>query len=313
MHRIARFFRRLRGTVERLLYATPSPAAKTALLGLGVASTAALTLVRVATDARFTFSLLLLVPTMLVAWYLGQRWGLAMAALAVTGWLVADLAAGSAMLPADAYVNAAVRALVFGLVAAAFAGLREAHRQLTALAHYDPLTGLANRRLFAMVLDQERRRARRYHRPLSIACLDLDAFKPVNDRYGHSAGDRVLAAIAQSLQGALREVDFAARLGGDEFAILLPDSDEASARTVVSKLRAAWQALPACRDYGVGVSIGVATFAGPPPPADEMLAAADRLLYEAKRSGRDATRYATAGPEVGPRVATASSSDGQRA
>jgi diguanylate cyclase (GGDEF)-like protein len=290
---VARYFRRLRGPIERLLYAVPSPGAKAALLGFGVVLTALLTLVRVATAARFTFSLLLLVPTILVAWYLGRRWGFAMAALAVSGWLVADLAADSAMLPADAYVNAAVRALVFGLVAAAFVELREAHRQLAALAHYDPLTGLANRRLFAMVLDQERRRARRYHRPLSIACLDLDAFKPVNDRYGHPAGDRVLAAIAQSLQAGLREVDFAARLGGDEFAILLPDTDEASARAVVSKLRTAWQALPACRDYGVGVSIGVATFADAPPPADEMLAAADRLLYEAKRSGRNATHYAT--------------------
>jgi diguanylate cyclase (GGDEF)-like protein len=102
--------------------------------------------------------------------------------------------------------------------------------------------------------------------------------------------------MAQSLRAGLREVDFAARLGGDEFAILLPDSDEASARTVVAKLRAAWQALPACREYGVGVSIGVATFAEALPPAKQMFAAADRLLYEAKRSGRDTTRYRPAPP-----------------
>ncbi len=286
-----RRFPKVRASIERLLYAEPPPAVKAAIMAFGVGLTIVLTFVRVATAARFTFSLVLLLPAMAAAWYLGQRWGLAMAALAVAAWLFADLAAGAAVPAFDAYVNAAVRALVFGLVALAIARLRDAHRELGALAYHDPLTGLANRRLFAMILEQERRRARRYRQPISVAYLDLDDFKPVNDRYGHLAGDQVLVAVAQSLRQALREVDFAARLGGDEFAILLPDCGVEPARTVVAKLRAAWQHLPACGDYGVGVSVGVATFEAAPRSVDEMLAAADRLAYAAKRAGKDATRH----------------------
>jgi diguanylate cyclase (GGDEF)-like protein len=285
---------RVAGLNSFLAWATnfePGRHARYALLTIAVALTLLLGLVRVATEARFTFSLLLLLPTMMAAWYLGHRWGFAVASLAVGAWLVADLLAVDNFDSIDAYINAGVRAVVFWLVAAAFAALRAAHRQLNALAHSDALTGLANRRLFNATIEVERRRAARFAHPLSLASLDLDGFKALNDRRGHAAGDAVLVEVGRWLGEWLREVDCAARVGGDEFAIVLPECGPDAARGLAARLRDAWAQRAPHRRHGIDVSIGIVTFEPPPPSVDEMIAAADGAMYEAKREGKGTTRH----------------------
>ena len=176
--------------------------------------------------------------------------------------------------------------------------LEAANAELAHLASSDGLTGLANRRQFETVLDRECRRAAREAVPLSLLLLDVDAFKSYNDCYGHQAGDRCLQAVAASLGGlARRPADLAARYGGEELVLLLPGVPEAGAALVAERVRAAIEAL-SLRHEGnsraggvVTVSVGSATifpsYEDPRTDGPELVAAADRALYEAKRLGRN--------------------------
>jgi len=176
--------------------------------------------------------------------------------------------------------------------------LKEALEQMERMAATDGLTGLANRRRFDGVADEEWRRCGREHQPLSVLLLDADHFKLFNDRYGHLAGDGCLRAIASQLAAvARRPGDLAARYGGEEFLLLMPRTDRAGALCVAERVRKlvldlaiAHQGSPA--PSVVTVSIGVAT-AWPRDPGSgpknvsALLAAADTALYQAKNRGRN--------------------------
>jgi diguanylate cyclase (GGDEF)-like protein len=149
-------------------------------------------------------------------------------------------------------------------------------------ARTDPLTGLGNVRAFRAAAEAEVARCRRYHRPLSLALVDLDDFKQVNDTHGHGAGDDVLRATAQHLAESVRSTDTVARVGGDEFVILLPETDPAQAAAAVGHLRSR----PVAADLPVGFSVGVVTYADDPPSVEDILAEADRAMYAEKRAGR---------------------------
>jgi two-component system cell cycle response regulator len=166
--------------------------------------------------------------------------------------------------------------------------LLEQTRRLEALIFEDTLTGLANRRYILTQLGSLVSGARRHGRPLSVAIVDIDHFKPVNDEYGHQAGDRVLVAVARCLSIHLRAEDHLGRLGGEEFLVVLPDTDGPAAERVTDKLRCE----VACTRVGheghelsVTVSIGMATWEGEPP--EDLLRRADSALYAAKAAGRD--------------------------
>jgi diguanylate cyclase (GGDEF)-like protein/PAS domain S-box-containing protein len=176
--------------------------------------------------------------------------------------------------------------------------LKDALEQMERMAATDGLTGLANRRHFDGVAEQEWRRCARQHQPLSVLMLDADHFKLFNDRYGHLAGDRCLVSIASQLAAAARRPgDLAARYGGEEFLLLMPHTDRAGALAVAERVRKlvldlaiAHEATPA--PSLVTVSIGVST-AWPREPVSGpssvsiLLAAADAALYQAKSGGRN--------------------------
>jgi diguanylate cyclase (GGDEF)-like protein len=146
---------------------------------------------------------------------------------------------------------------------------------LRSTAQKDPLTGLANRRLWDERLDEELKRSQRTDQALSIAMIDLDGLKAVNDRNGHDAGDRLLEELARVWAIAIRgSGDFLARLGGDEFGLLAPNSDSVGIRRLTERLG---EVLPS----GVVVSIGVATWDGT-ENASDLLRRADRAMYEMK-------------------------------
>ena len=165
---------------------------------------------------------------------------------------------------------------------------------LRALSFIDGLTGIANRRRFDEALLREWRRCARSHLPLSLVMLDVDHFKAYNDHYGHQAGDECLRAVAALLDEQMkRPGDLAARYGGEEFICLLPETDVDGATRVAERLRqaVAGHRLPhALSPVGghVTISLGVSSAMplGEAPP-DGLTQLADRLLYEAKRSGRN--------------------------
>ena len=168
--------------------------------------------------------------------------------------------------------------------------------ELRRLAEVDDLTGLLNRRCFMSALEHSFARARETGGSLSLALLDVDHFKQVNDQHGHSAGDAVLRIVAQIFSAQAREGDILGRIGGEEFALLLPGTTGAQARLVCERLRKAVAAqsivLPPGTTHSVTVSAGVAELGGKATP-DSLMTLADAALYEAKRAGRNMVRLTT--------------------
>jgi diguanylate cyclase (GGDEF)-like protein/PAS domain S-box-containing protein len=160
---------------------------------------------------------------------------------------------------------------------------RRLERRLRHLADHDDLTGLINRRRFQEELQRHLAEGRRYGLTGALLVLDLDGFKEVNDNHGHSAGDRVLCAVADALRSRLRASDVVARLGGDEFAVLLPRETPEEAEMVCRSLeRAIPDEVEVPGDGRIEVSAGFAPFADGVESVDDVLAAADASMYEAK-------------------------------
>jgi two-component system, cell cycle response regulator len=168
--------------------------------------------------------------------------------------------------------------------------VQQAHR-LEAMLFEDPLTGLSNRRFILSQLNGAVSAARRHERPLSVAVIDIDHFKAINDGHGHAAGDRVLAGVSAAMRSRLRAEDQLGRLGGEEFLALLPDASTADAEVIARALRAA-VAATSFDGLAVTISAGWATWAGEAP--DLLLRRADEAMYAAKRAGRDRVQGAPA-------------------
>jgi diguanylate cyclase (GGDEF)-like protein len=216
--------------------------------------------------------------------------------LAVAGaatWGYIEVATGrpysAAWIP---YWNSAVRLGVFVLVNELTEHLRRSHARQRALAREDSLTGIANARVFEEHAHREIARSRRSGFPLTVAYLDLDGFKGVNDSFGHSEGDRLLRTIATLVAQSARATDVVARVGGDEFAVLMPDTDAEQARALLERIAGA-VADGVGRRWGVGVTIGAATFREPPEDVDHAVREADALMYRGKGAGRGRIIQAT--------------------
>jgi diguanylate cyclase (GGDEF)-like protein len=167
-------------------------------------------------------------------------------------------------------------------------------RRLETMLHEDPLTGLFNRRYVLTRLAGLISGARRHGRPLSVAMIDIDHFKLINDAYGHDAGDAALVATTMALRDRLRAEDELGRLGGEEFLALLPDAAPSAVGIVAESLRASVEAVRTRMDdleLAVTVSIGWAAWDGE-EDADALVKRADIALYAAKNSGRNAVRGA---------------------
>ncbi|MDO9216747.1 MAG: diguanylate cyclase, partial [Lacisediminimonas sp.] len=176
---------------------------------------------------------------------------------------------------------------------------KAAEEEIQQLAYYDPLTGLPNRRLLQDRLHQAMSQAKRERSRLALLFLDLDKFKPVNDAFGHGAGDELLQAVAQRLQACVRESDTVARVGGDEFVLLLPVIEAAiDASAVARKIHDALMApfdLSQGQSVRMSASTGVAIYPEHGSDETELTQHADAAMYEAKTGGRD--RFAVYAPK----------------
>jgi diguanylate cyclase (GGDEF)-like protein len=183
-----------------------------------------------------------------------------------------------------------------GHAAIALANARK-HQAVEKQALVDPLTGLANRRLAEGAIDTELARAGRFDEPLALLMTDLDDFKRINDRWGHPFGDVVLREFAAALTASIREIDLAGRWGGEEFAVVLPGTDVEGGAALAERIRRTLKGRPVTAPDGevvdITASFGVAAY----PEVqckDDLIAAADGALYEAKRAGKDQVARAEA-------------------
>lgn len=264
----------------------PAPAAR----GLAVVSIALLGFVDYLSGPQIAFSVFYLLPLSVIGWTSERRRLLTLGAclLSAMVWLVADITAGAEYGAAWIPVwNTTTRFIVFAMVVTLVANLRESVAREKDVARTDHLTGVANTRSFMEALTAEVQRVQRHRAPMSLAYVDVDDFKRINDSVGHAGGDEVLKKVAGALSSSLRQVDLVGRLGGDEFAILLPATDGAGAGVVVASLRDRVANTLDDLTIGVTLSIGCMTFLNPPAGVGEVLHAADELMYESKRGGKD--------------------------
>ena len=184
---------------------------------------------------------------------------------------------------------------------------RETQRRIEHLAHFDTVTGLPNRALLSDRLGQEAARSRRNGRPFAVLLFDLDGFKSVNDTWGHAAGDRVLAIVAERARQCVRSSDTVGRLGGDEFLAILPETTLDGALGVADKLREALRA-PYDLDKAQAIlssSVGVSLFPEHGTDPEMLQQRADAALYAAKREGKNRTVVAIRVPSAQMQPSTA--------
>lgn len=242
----------------------------------------------VATGSELSFSIFYLLPITLVAWAMNLRWALVNALVASVVWFWADRWSGTAyansLLP---FWNAAIRLGYFVLFAVLFSRLRRSLDVERNLSRRDHLTGAFNRRAFEELAQREVDRSKRYGRPISLAFMDLDNFKAINDQYGHDTGDELLAVVASTLVGTVRTSDIVARIGGDEFAIVMPETSADQAHAALEKTRSAVSDRMAEHAWNVTFSIGVVSTTEGASQLSTLMAEADDLMYQAKRAGKD--------------------------
>lgn len=237
------------------------------------------------------FSLFYLAPIALATWLVGRDAGTVISAIAAFTWFLADLQRYASSGFALTLWNAIARLGIFWIVTTLLSSLRDAYEAESRLARTDALTGITNWRSFHEILKIEIERAQRYPYPITLAYLDIDDFKQVNDRQGHSRGDLLLKDVAQKMSQGIRSTDVVARIGGDEFIIMMPYTNRLQAEQVLPRIRQELLSCVAKQQYPVGFSIGVITFECPSTTVDDMVSVADSVMYQAKESGKNQIVY----------------------
>jgi diguanylate cyclase (GGDEF)-like protein len=253
------------------------------------------------TGPEASFTLLYLGPIAFATWFAGLRSGLLLSLCSAVVAAVCNARGHAVPLPRLLQAwNLCVHLGVFVSLAFLLAALKSRLQAEQRLARTDPLTGIPNRRAFVEAAAVEIERMRRTGQPITVAYLDCDDFKRVNDLLGHVEGDLLLAAVGATLRDGTRAIDVVARLGGDEFGLLLIGTDGPTAEAALDRLRDALLAATRENGWGVNFSVGAVTFLGPPRSVDDMIGRADELMYAVKRDGKGGLRHEVVWP--GPRA-----------
>jgi diguanylate cyclase (GGDEF)-like protein len=239
---------------------------------------------------NLSLSIFYLAPITLATWFVGRRWGQVISIFSTLVWFESDFIIRYPHLKIY-FWDAAVMLSFFLVINHLLLALKSSYEREKQLARTDGLTGIVNRRFFLELLQAEMSRSIRYNYSLTVAYIDLDNFKTINDEFGHSTGDKLLCSITKIINNNIRVSDTVARLGGDEFALLLPQTNFEQAQNALPRV---WQELTEMikhQGWGIGFSIGVVTFVTIPDRVDTLIDYADKLMYTIKKNGKNRLEY----------------------
>ncbi len=246
------------------------------------------------TGPELAFSIFYLIPISFVTWKAGYKNGLVTVVMGTITWLVSDIYSNPHYSnPLIPYWNSMVRFGFFLITAYMLSAMRRSMEREKETARTDSLTGACNPRAFMEFAEQELERSRRGRKPLTLVYLDCDNFKTVNDTLGHNTGNNLLIEVVQTMKSCVRPYDIVARLGGDEFAVLFPGLDAKECRAPIDRLQSELNASMQFNKWPVSFSIGAVTFSHPPSSVNDMIKAADALMYEVKNGGKNGVLHQT--------------------
>jgi diguanylate cyclase (GGDEF)-like protein len=283
----------MRSIVPHLIYFLENQS-RLVLISLILSLIGLITLLDTQVPPEVFLAIFYFVPVYIASWFIGRQAGILASLASAASWLLVSYEQGfdqlHCLIP---YCNAGAALVFFLSTTYILSALREALLKAEKLACVDALTGVTNRRHFVELANLELNRALRHQSHLTLAYLDVDNFKALNDQFGHTVGDQVLKLVAQTIKDQLRQSDVIARLGGDEFAILLPETDYESAAIALRRIQLVLLSLMQQHGWATTFSIGAITFTRSPSSVEFMLDQADRLMYHSKHRGKNRLHHQT--------------------
>ena len=235
---------------------------------------------------------LLVIPVLLASWYGGSKTGAAIAALSAISLLLTNYNISSEhFYISSSFYDSIVVLFAYLFISTIVTNFRKVHGIEIVAADTDTLTGLSSSRKFYAELENELNRSKRYGHMLSLAYIDVDNFKNINDTLGHPVGDELLIQLSKTLQISLRTTDTIARIGGDEFVCLLPETEQIAAKSAILNTEKKLKDNMIQNNWDVSFSIGVVTFEKPPEDVTQAVKLADDLMYEVKRGKKNDIAY----------------------
>ena len=227
-------------------------------------------------------------PIALASWYGSKKAGLILALLSSLAiLLIKGIVFQNYFVAYNILLYGLPNAIAYSGLAILITNFRNVHREETMLADTDSLTGVSNSRSLYSALSNEVVRSLRYEHTFSLAYIDIDNFKIINDTLGHPEGDKLLTEVANCLKSSLRESDTIARMGGDEFACLLPETKHKEAKLAFSKTIDLLQGCMNKHDWPVSFSVGMVSFETIPSDIKEIIKIADDLMYSVKNNEKN--------------------------
>jgi len=243
------------------------------------------------TEPELSLALFYLVPIFQATWFAGRNAGIIMSFISAAVWVFARfLATTGEHASITFYWNTLTQLGIFIIVTYVVSiqlALKKTLEKEQKLARTDFLTGAMNRRAFSDTLVAEVNRSARYDHPLSLAYIDLDNFKDVNDQHGHAEGDAVLQTVVQAIKKKVRSTDTVARLGGDEFVVLFPETGAEAADRIIGNVHNKIAAAMRENKWPVTSSIGLVTCTPPPVLSEDIIKEAEKMMYAAKGEGKN--------------------------